>query len=263
MTKQQLVSELADSAGLSKSKITNLLNSLSEISYREASNGFTIPGICKLKVIRKKPSRHRNPATGKMMLIGERDVLKIVPLKKAKTAITPNLDVEVTILEDEPRQQEAPVPPPSGPATQTSAPQEQADEAGQIVFECAECGSLIGAPPDQAGIQCQCPLCQALNMVPVRSAESSASDDLSDAGSMALNDFVTFICQTCSQEIEAPIEMLGMKASCPTCNSQLDVPEEVESPAEEEPDSLATPAPEVSAETKKSMTLRIDLMDLE
>ena len=96
MTKQQLVSELADSAGISKSKITNVLNSLSEISYREASNGFTIPGICKLKVIRKKPSRHRNPATGKMMLIGERDVLKIVPLKKAKTAITPNLDVEVT-----------------------------------------------------------------------------------------------------------------------------------------------------------------------
>lgn len=262
MTKQQLVAELATSAGLSKAAVTNLLDELSSISYREAKNGFIIPGICKLKVVRKKPSKHRNPATGKMMLIGERDLLKIVPLKKAKTAITPNVDVEVKILEDTPapkKEQETVTGQPPAP---TPAPQEQHDEAGQIVFECAECGSLIGAPPAEAGNQCQCPLCQAINTVPTR-GESDPADDMEERKSGMLTDFVTFICQTCSQEIEAPIEMMGMKANCPTCSSQLDVPQELTPPAEEAPEPDEENAPEVPAEAKKSMTLRIDLMDLE
>lgn len=260
MKKQQLVSELSASAGIPNTTVVDMLEHLSRISYREARNGFILPGICKLKVVRKKSSRHRNPATGKMMLIGERDILKIVPLKRAKTAITPNLDVEVTILEDQPPA----APPPCRQEVPLTAPQEQPDEAGQIVFECAECGSLIGAPPDTAGAQCQCPLCQALNTVPIRADEAaSVSADRAEARSGSLNDFVTFICQTCSQEIEAPIEMMGMRASCPTCSSQLDVPQEPMPTEVEEAPQESGQLPQVSEETKKSMTLRIDLMDIE
>jgi len=262
MKKQELVSELSASSGIPKSTVADLLENLSTIAYREARNSFILPGICKLKVVRKKASKHRNPATGKMMLIGERDILKIVPLKKAKTAITPNLDVKVTILEDQPPAQETVAPPPEKPPAPPTAPQEQLDDAGQIVFECSECGGLIGAPPDMAGTQCQCPLCQALNMVPVRADEASSASADHHAHTGMLNDFVTFICQTCSQEIEAPVEMMGMIASCPTCSSQLDVPQELP-PVVEEPLQEAGAAPEVSAETKKSMTLRIDLMDIE
>ena len=260
MKKQELVSELSASTGIPKSTVADLLEKLASISYREARNSFILPGICKLKVVRKKASKHRNPATGKRMLIGERDILKIVPLKRAKTAITPNLDVEVTILEDQLPSQETAAPSPDKSVSPPTAPQEQLDDAGQIVFECAECGGLIGAPLDIAGSECQCPLCQALNMVPVRAVETAPAS--ADQHTRMLNDFVTFICQTCSQEIEAPVEMMGMSASCPTCSSQLDVPQEL-TPALEEAQQENGPATEISAETRNSMTLRIDLMDVE
>ena len=70
--------------------------------------------------------------------------------------------------------------------------------------------------------------------------------------------FVTFFCNECGQEIEAPKEMVGLQADCPACGSRLQVPKEGSTFDEGGSDV-------VEAEDKKlddpSMTVRMDLSD--
>jgi nucleoid DNA-binding protein len=80
LTKSNLVKEVALQVGLSRVAVGRVLEQLATIAYREAENGFVIPGLCKIKVVKRKPSRHRNPFTGKLLLIGERKAVKFVPL---------------------------------------------------------------------------------------------------------------------------------------------------------------------------------------
>lgn len=281
ITKARLIDEIASSTRLDKNAVAMVLDQLAEISYREARNGFVIPGICKLKVNTRKASRQRNPATGKMMLIGERDVLKIMPLKKAKDTITPNTNVKIEILPDEPAPKasepadrpdtrsvtEHAKPHAADPAAPEPRKQDEpaAGEGGQIVFECKECSSLIGAPVKDAGTMGQCPFCGTENIIPARNDNEldslAAGKQQVDAGSTGLVDFVTFICQTCGQEIEAPVDMMGLTAHCPTCGSELDVPSEL-SPVDHQPVELGEEAPPVSSSAKSNMTIRIDLLDL-
>lgn len=276
-TKAKLVAELAAASSLTKASVGRVLDRFTEIAYREAVNGFVVPGICKLKVVRKKASRRRNPVTGRMFLIGERNGLKVVPLKRAKTAIVPNTGVVVQLLaEEEPQVQviEDPVaasPAPGGAVPTPAAPSPAAPasplvngEEGQIVFPCSECGSMLAAPPKMAGQQGECPFCGAGTRIPNRTQDVTKPEKqvVSGAGGGAMvSDFILFVCRACGQEIEAPADMVGMSIECPTCATSLVVP--IASGGTEPAPMPEVKTPEEKTPNRSSMTIRIDLSDLE
>lgn len=286
-TKAKLIAELAGGTSFSKAAVGRLLDRLTEIAYREAANGFVVPGVCKLKVVQKKASRRRNPITGKVFLIGERKGLKIVPLKKAKLAIVPNTDVVVQMLEEAPppvtAQESAPAPETAGgvpaptpsvpapaPAAAAATPQASLPPAtgddGQIVFTCSECGSMLAAPPKMAGQMGECPFCNAKTQIPERQPEAAKAEKMVVGGEKtapALTDFILFVCRACGQEIEAPADMVGMNVECPTCATSLTVPIASTAASAESADGQPKGDQEEAGKNRSSMTIRIDLSDLE
>ncbi|HPK37827.1 MAG TPA: HU family DNA-binding protein, partial [Kiritimatiellia bacterium] len=84
-TKNMLVRELAFSTGITQKTARFVLEALRHIAYREtADQGFTLPGLCRMDIIRRKARRMRNPQTGENILIGEHDALRVRALKKAR-----------------------------------------------------------------------------------------------------------------------------------------------------------------------------------
>lgn len=92
MSKAQLVAALAEKNDLPKAKIAEVLESLIQIAYEEAKNGFTIPGLGKLVLVDRKARMGRNPATGETIHIAAKTVLKFRIAKAAKDAVTPPKD---------------------------------------------------------------------------------------------------------------------------------------------------------------------------
>lgn len=86
MTKAQIVTALAKKTGLAKKQINAVLGAQAALAYREAKNGFTIPGIGKLVVVNRKARMGRNPATGEAIKIPAKRVLKFRIAKAAKEA---------------------------------------------------------------------------------------------------------------------------------------------------------------------------------
>ena len=92
LTKAQLVTELAEKAELSKKQVQEFLELIAQTAYREAKSkegGFTIPGLGKLVVVRRKARMGRNPATGETIKIPAKKVLKFRIAKACKDAVTP------------------------------------------------------------------------------------------------------------------------------------------------------------------------------
>lgn len=89
MTKAQIVATLAENTGLSKKQIIEVLEQQAELAYTEAKSGYTIPGIGKLVVVARKARKGRNPATGEVIQIPAKKVLKFRVAKAAKDAIAP------------------------------------------------------------------------------------------------------------------------------------------------------------------------------
>lgn len=83
MTKDQLISDLAEAVDLPKAKVRALLEQLSEVVADALENGseLTLPGIGKLKVADRPARTGRNPQTGKVIQIAARKVVKFVPAK--------------------------------------------------------------------------------------------------------------------------------------------------------------------------------------
>ncbi|MGI6088212.1 MAG: HU family DNA-binding protein [Kiritimatiellia bacterium] len=86
-TKSQIVAELADKNGITKKQAAAILQSLVDMAYKEAKNGFTIPGLGKLVVVNRKARMGRNPATGEAIKIKAKRVLKFRIAKAAKDAV--------------------------------------------------------------------------------------------------------------------------------------------------------------------------------
>ena len=89
MTKAQIVKHLADKTGLSKKQVGEVLDELTQLAYKEAKTGFTLPGLGKLVVQQRKARTGRNPATGEQIKIPAKRVLKFRIAKAAKDAVTP------------------------------------------------------------------------------------------------------------------------------------------------------------------------------
>ena len=87
MTKSQTISCLAEKTELSKAQVSLFLEELANLSYSEAKNGFTLPGIGKLVLVNRKARMGRNPATGETISIPAKTVVKFRVAKVCKESV--------------------------------------------------------------------------------------------------------------------------------------------------------------------------------
>jgi len=87
LTKSQIMTKLADTTGLKKKEVLDVVETMVELAYKEAKNGFTVPGLGKLVLRDRKARMGRNPATGEAIHIPAKTVLKFRIAKAAKDAV--------------------------------------------------------------------------------------------------------------------------------------------------------------------------------
>lgn len=89
MSKSQIASHLAETFGFTKKTGAAVLEEIAQLSYKEAKRGFTLPGIGKLVIVKRKARKGRNPQTGEEIQIPAKTVLKFRIAKAAKEAALP------------------------------------------------------------------------------------------------------------------------------------------------------------------------------
>ena len=87
MTKGQIVDHLSKKTGTTKKVSVQFLEELVALSYKEAKKTFVIPGLGKLVLAQRKKRMGRNPATGAVITIPAKKVLKFRIAKAAKDAV--------------------------------------------------------------------------------------------------------------------------------------------------------------------------------
>jgi len=87
MTKSQIMATLAEKCQMKKKDVAGLIETLVALAYKEAKNGFTIPGLGKLVLVQRKARMGRNPATGEQIKIPAKKVVRFRVAKAAKDAI--------------------------------------------------------------------------------------------------------------------------------------------------------------------------------
>jgi nucleoid DNA-binding protein len=98
MTKSALYAAIADKTELKKKDVDAVFAAMAEIIEGHLKKGgagvFTLPGLCKMKVVRKPATRARkgiNPFTGEETTFKAkpaRNIVKIAPLKGAKEMVS-------------------------------------------------------------------------------------------------------------------------------------------------------------------------------
>ena len=86
MTKSKIVAAMAEKTAVTKKTSAGYLEALASLAYKEAKNGFTIPGLGKLVIRNYKARMGRNPQTGEAIKIPAKRRLKFVVAKAAKDA---------------------------------------------------------------------------------------------------------------------------------------------------------------------------------
>ncbi|MDP6106968.1 MAG: HU family DNA-binding protein [Candidatus Brocadiia bacterium] len=87
MTKAQIIDRLAAETDRTKKETAQFLEELAALAYKEAKKGFTLPGLGKIVVVKRKARIGRNPATGESIRIPAKRALKFRIAKAAKDAI--------------------------------------------------------------------------------------------------------------------------------------------------------------------------------
>ena len=95
-TKSEAYSYLADKTGLAKKEVNSVFDALTGLIKRDLKKGpgiFSVPGLMKIKVVRKPASKARkgtNPFTGEEMMFKAkpaRNVVKVLALKGLKDMV--------------------------------------------------------------------------------------------------------------------------------------------------------------------------------
>jgi DNA-binding protein HU-beta len=84
LSKSKIVAALAEKVEIPKKTSAAYLDALATLAYKEAKNGFTIPGVGKLVIRSYKARMGRNPQTGEAIKIPAKRRLKFVVAKAAK-----------------------------------------------------------------------------------------------------------------------------------------------------------------------------------
>ena len=87
LTKSQIAEQLAEKTGMTKKNAALFLEELASLAYKQAKNTFTFPGVGKLVLVNCKARMGRNPATGEVIKIPAKRVVKFRVAKAAKDAI--------------------------------------------------------------------------------------------------------------------------------------------------------------------------------
>ena len=91
MTKGQIISHFAEKFKLSKKITVEIVDEVAALAVSETKKvgSFTLPGIGKLVLVKRKARMGRNPATGAEIKIPAKTVVKMRVAKAAKDAIVP------------------------------------------------------------------------------------------------------------------------------------------------------------------------------
>jgi len=91
MTKSQIVSHIAGKFELSKKAASAIIDEVAALAASETkkTGSFTLPGIGKLVLLKRKARMGRNPATGATIKIPAKTVVKMRIAKAAKEGIVP------------------------------------------------------------------------------------------------------------------------------------------------------------------------------
>ena len=91
MTKSQIVSHFAGKFEISKKMASAIIEEVAGLAVSETkkTGSFTLPGIGKLVLVKRKARMGRNPATGEPLKIPAKTVVKMRVAKAAKEAIVP------------------------------------------------------------------------------------------------------------------------------------------------------------------------------
>jgi DNA-binding protein HU-beta len=87
MTKSQIADHFAKKFNIKKKMAAAFFQELANLAYAEAKNQFSIPGVGKLVLVDRKARQGRNPATGEIIQIPAKKVVKFRVAKAAKDAI--------------------------------------------------------------------------------------------------------------------------------------------------------------------------------
>jgi DNA-binding protein HU-beta len=87
MTKSEIIKGVAEAAGISRKQSVAALEALVSLAYKGAKDGFMVPGLGKLVLVNRKARKGRNPATGEIIDIPAKKVVKFRVAKVAKQAI--------------------------------------------------------------------------------------------------------------------------------------------------------------------------------
>ncbi len=89
MTKNQILTALAEKNDMKKSEVSDFMDKLAELAYDEVrTNGeFVLLGFGKLVKVNRKARMGRNPATGEEISIPAKTVVKFRLAKAAKEAV--------------------------------------------------------------------------------------------------------------------------------------------------------------------------------
>ena len=87
MTKSQIAEHLAKKAEIRKVQAVAILDEIAALAYKEAKNSFTLPGIGKIVLVKRKARTGRNPRTGEAIKIPAKKAVKFRVAKAAKDAI--------------------------------------------------------------------------------------------------------------------------------------------------------------------------------
>ncbi|MBR0503982.1 MAG: HU family DNA-binding protein [Kiritimatiellae bacterium] len=294
-TKSRLIKELAFRAGIKKIASRQILEVLAEIVKRETPNGpFILPGLCKFELVPRKARRIRNPRTGELLIMPPQKALKITAARSAKLAIAPRIPAVPAALYVPPPEEapvSAPVPAPA-PASEPApapvpapAPADQAPPAPAPVVEpapepapeptptpapaeesapapAAEPAAASAPEPAPAPAPAQEPAPAAPAAEPTPSEEAAPAEEPQPEA-------ISFKCPGCGQEIEAPLDAIGLDAECPMCGNIVVVPAKSEpgtmygpsvgdAPKSMEPVVSAKEAEEMDPTQLKNRTIRID-----
>jgi len=91
MTKSQIVSHFAKQFEISKKMASAIIEEVAALAVSETkkTGSFTLPGIGKLVLVKRKARMGRNPGTGEVIKIAAKTVVKMRIAKAAKEAIVP------------------------------------------------------------------------------------------------------------------------------------------------------------------------------
>ncbi len=91
LTKSQIVNHFAEKFELSKNTVSSIVDEMAILATSETkkAGAFTLPGVGKLVLVKRKARVGRNPATGEAINIPAKTVVKMRIAKACKDAIVP------------------------------------------------------------------------------------------------------------------------------------------------------------------------------